>query len=356
LYTYALYCIYMEFSFEKIFPVPDMLRMPAIGFDISDTHIRYVELVRKYNGVHMGRYGTHKIPEGIITEGSIQDVDALASVVGELQKKLDIRLVRASLPEKKVYLFDVSIPKISENKIPEAILYQIEEHIPLKKSELVFDYEVLSEDDRTYHVQIHAIEKNVAMSYTEALSKGGCAPLSFELEPQAVTRALECSQAPHQFMLVDIGETHTSISIIRSSIVVFTTTVLLDLLGMTKDIEACVAQFPETNVEDRLSDECVKEMEQYIQPLGEHIKKYYNYWQAHIGSETLGVEKILLSGVGAHARGMTEYINGLTRLEVMQAPIWSVPNKIGGRMAMSQNELIDYSVAIGLVRTDFFYD
>src|SRR3989344_1844319 len=70
---------------KKIIPPPAYLKMSAIGFDISDRSIKYVELAKKGDFFELARFGRTVLPEGLLQSGEIKNAP-------ELKKFLNTKL------------------------------------------------------------------------------------------------------------------------------------------------------------------------------------------------------------------------------------------------------------------------
>ncbi len=84
------------------FPVPSRIAMPAVGLDISDHSVKFLELVHSHDGYRVGRFATKEIPEGIIVGGTITKRDALVTLLSDFRKEHGLTFVRASLPEEPI--------------------------------------------------------------------------------------------------------------------------------------------------------------------------------------------------------------------------------------------------------------
>ena len=56
---------------SRIFPPPRYLQMPALGMDISDRSLKFVEILEKGGALRLGRFGKRTLPEGLIEAGEI---------------------------------------------------------------------------------------------------------------------------------------------------------------------------------------------------------------------------------------------------------------------------------------------
>jgi len=130
--------------FAKVFPTPKFLTMPAVGIDISDTSIHFIEFANKHGGRVVNNFGTAQVPSDIVSKGEIEDVKALTNILKKLKEDHGIKYVRASLPEEKAYLFQTQIPdSVLDKDIRNILEFKLEEYVPLSPDNAVFDYEIL---------------------------------------------------------------------------------------------------------------------------------------------------------------------------------------------------------------------
>ena len=112
--------------FARIFPTPKFLTTPAVGIDISDNSVHFIEFKDKHGDRVLNRYGSYVIPNGVISKGEIQNVEALTDILKKLKDKYNIDFVHASLPEEKAYLFKTQIPEsVSDKDIRNIIEFKL---------------------------------------------------------------------------------------------------------------------------------------------------------------------------------------------------------------------------------------
>ena len=135
-------------TFLHIFPPPRFLSMPAVGIDISDHSIRFIELIPGSKGFSVGAFGSRNLPAGIVEKGAIVKRADLVTILKKLRREYGFRFVRASLPEEKGYLFVAEVPPVSYREARGLIQFKLEENVPLKPTEAVYDIDVVcrSED------------------------------------------------------------------------------------------------------------------------------------------------------------------------------------------------------------------
>jgi Tfp pilus assembly PilM family ATPase len=134
---------------ERIFPTPSYVRMNSVGFDISDRSMKFAELTLGKGGLVLARYGETPIPDGFEFR-KIEKPAEFKNFLLEFKKIHKFDRVRISLPEEQMYLYTLSMDAVSPKELHNALELSLEEHIPIKASEVVFDYTVLSEKKGRY--------------------------------------------------------------------------------------------------------------------------------------------------------------------------------------------------------------
>ena len=130
-----------------------------------------------------------------------------------------------SLPEEQIYLFKMRLDKLELTNIRESIELSLEEHIPIPAPDAIFDYEILNEKPNSLQVQVTAIPINIIQNYLSVFKNSSVSVPLFELEAQAVSRAVIKKGDLNTYMIVDFGEKRTGIFIISQGIVMFTSTI-----------------------------------------------------------------------------------------------------------------------------------
>lgn len=351
---------------DTFFPVPDYMRIPTVGIDISDRSVKYVELKHTNQGVVTGRFGDHEIAPDVVVGGVIKDKKVLVEVLQKIKTELGILHARVSLPEEKVFLFDITVPRVGKQDIYDAIVFQIEEQVPLAKDDVVFDYELISADEHRFHVQVHVVPVAMAEAYVEVLSEGGFVPVGLELEAQAIARTLATSVFEKPVIVVDLGRARTNISLIVNGIVTFTKTITASGQKITDAIVAATEVTPKAAEKEKkkiqlsvekqaaFDDPAYHAAETYAIEIAEAIKKYVSLWER--GTENKNkVKHVLLAGGGANLGGLSAYLSEKTGFHVdlvdkYPSEIFSTHKK-----APKQN-ILDFSTATGLALGDFTYD
>lgn len=354
--------------FARLFPVPKFLSMPAVGVDISDNSVKFVELKNAKEGKILSKFGEYPIPDGLVLNGDIQDVDKLSKELKKMKEENDIEFIRASLPEEKSYLFQTHIPEgVESSQIRSILEFKLEEYVPIPLEESVFDYEVVNMRDTEKHIDVAVAvyPKNTITKYTSVFKNAGMLPLSFEIEAQAISRAVIKEGDDGTYMIIDFGKTRTGLSIISDGVLVFTSTIKIEEEGLSKAIMKYLS-VPENDViriknekgliESKNNKELYNALLNIAEALKDSIEKHYRYWQTRVdekGNRVKPIEKIILSGGNSNLNGLPEYLSGALKIPTERANVWINAFSFDDFIPkIDRFQSLSYTTAIGLALRD----
>ncbi len=351
--------------FYRFFPIPAFLRVPSFGLDISDESLKFVELISTKNGLRVGRHGERTIPSGFIESGKIKNIKQMEQILLLLKKEVGIKSVRVSLPEEQVYLFKLRLEKLGLEHIRESIELTLEEHIPIKASEAIFDYEFISQDKESLEIQVAAIPKNIIESYLMIFHDAQIKVQSFELEAQAIGRAVVKDGDLETYMIVDFGEKRTGIFILSRGVVMFTST--LDMGGVTltdmiaknfkisfEEAEKMKRKYGlERNTPNK---EIFSVLLNSVSILRDDIVKHFLYWHTHKNEEGKNnppIKKIILCGGDSNLIGLSDYFSVSMKNTVELANVWvNIIDTENHIPDINFAEALSFSAALGLALRD----
>lgn len=352
--------------FLRFFPLPKILSEPFFGIDISDESLKFVELVAGKNGLKVGRYGERSIPSGVIESGKIKDSKKMEEILSTLRKEEGVKAVRVSLPEEQVYLFALKLEKIGLKKVREGIELALEDHVPILAQDAIFDYELVSENAQNLEVQVTAIPKNIIENYLLIFEHSQIVVKSFELEAQAVSKAVIKKTDMETYMIVDFGKKRTGIFIVSKGIVVFTFT--LDLGGVMltnmiqKNFNISLEEAEKMKKDyglERNTDnkEIFAVLLNSVSVLRDEIVKHFLYWHTHKdeeGKNNPPIKKIIFCGGDSNLIGLSDYISASMKSTVEMANVWTnISNTENCIPEMSFKQSLAFATALGLALGDF---
>ena len=359
----------MKQLFSHYFPTPVYLNTESCAIDISDESIKYGKLTATATGFKLSKVGKEKIPEGVLVSGKIEDPRRLIEILKNIKFREKLDYVKVSLPEEQMYIFTMSLPKTEGQDLGEMILLQIEEHIPLKAIETVFDYNIIYHNENNIGVEVAAIPKGVIDSYLNVFKQAGLKPLAFEPESQAITRSVIPRDEKGTVMVVDFGHMRTGVSISYNRKVLFTTT--LDIGGynltemLAKNFSLSFAKAEEMKRSYSLSktsevNDIFPVILNGISVLHDELNKQYLYWRDHDKENELidkKIERIVLCGGNANLAGLADYLEASMKIRVEYANAWINISDMNNEVPeMSFEDSLSYVTVLGLALSSFSYE
>jgi len=335
--------------------------MSAVGLDISDVSMRFVELVEKRKGFILGRFGERSIPRGVIESGEVQKIADLRAIFSDIKKEHNLEFVSVSLPEEKAYLFELHLPAMKYRELRGAIELALEEHVPIKANEALFDYDIIKEEGPTINVSVSVIPRALVDGYLEAFLGSGITPTSFEVEVHSLVRSVVPKGDNNTFMVVDFGRTRTGIAIISEGAVRFASTVpigggvLTDAIA--KNLKISYEEAEKIKHEKGISGGSTNEdlslaIMSILSILRDEMSKHQTYWQDHTddyGKKRPIIQKIFLCGGDSNLGGFSSYISSGFAVPVETANAMVNVNTLDEYIPeISFNDSLRYATALGL--------
>lgn len=355
--------------FFTLFPPPALLSMRPVGIDISDQSIKYCRLVLKSGGFRSDLLGERSLEAGVIATGQIINKPKLIQALAELRKDLNCSHVYASLPEEKAYIIKLHLPDMRQSELRQSIELQLEEHVPLPATGVVFDYEVIRAPEKEgegYDLVVSVLPKDVVADYLDAFSQAGIATLGFEVEAQAVVRSLLVPKHRQTSLVIDFGKTRTGFFVTEGSRVMLTSTV--DQVGgdlitraIQKNLGVTSAEAEQLKITRGLLQSGDNKLYFSLLPivsvLRDEINNFYGYWNkrsAETHAANTKIEKILLCGGQATLPGLVEYLNASFDIPVALGDVWkNVLDVTKTVPPLTLNQSLRYATAIGLALRPF---
>ncbi len=350
--------------FFRVFPPPKYLAMPSVGVDISDHTVRFIEFKERGGTKTLGRFGHRSIPDGTLSYGDIKDRNKIVEILASMAKDERISFVRCSLPEEKAYIFKVDVPLLSAEETRDNISFKLAENVPLSAIDAVFDYVFLPSAEgknTTREAVVSAFPLSLVESYLDIYRSAGMTPLSFEMEANALGRALISKDDMDCYMIVDFGQQRTGLSVIERGVIQFASTV--DVGGniltsaLQKEFGLSFEEAEKVKWEGVLVGhgghrEFFSTLMNSISALSEEINRHYIYWHTHSdkqGRKPPLIKKIILCGGDANLSGLPEHLSLLLKTKVELGNVWTNAFSLEGQIPrISFSESLSYAAAVGL--------
>ena len=202
--------------------------MPAVGLSISDEAITALEIVRRKGAFAVGRFGRRALPPGAVSGGELRRKEEAVAALRSLKEELHLDFVNASLSEEKAYLFKTRIPRVPRKEIRSVLNFKLEDNVPVPAAEATFDYSVITGAEPnvldSLDVVVTVLPQKVVEAYAELFAEAGLTPLSFEIEAQAIARAVIAKGDRGAYLIVNFGDAKTGLFNVSDETVYFTST------------------------------------------------------------------------------------------------------------------------------------
>ncbi len=322
------------------FPTPAFLEMTAVGLDVTDEAIYFVELHRNKNTFTLGAFGERALPSGMVEGGRINDVEGLTKILRELKNEYGLEYIRASLPEEKTFLFRTEIPYTEDSKqIKSSLEFKLEENVPIPPAETIFEFDVINSPyERVDHlnVSVSAVPEKVISKYANVLRSVGLTPLSFEVETWAIAKSVVRKGDQGTIMIVDVGAVKTVICIVSMGVVRFSSTLSIEV---GRDVSLIGRD--STGLLSLVSE----------------IQRIHTYWNTHNdkGKEVnQKINNVVLSGTTALNLKLDQHLSRKLLAPVEFANVWCNMCSFEEYIPpVDFSKSLDFAVAIGLVLSQY---
>lgn len=354
---------------SNFIPPPSYITLPSVGVDISDTSLKYVSFVptMRHNRTHvLSKWGDLTIPANSLDRGEVINPKQLADSLKEFKALTKADFIRVSLPEERAYIFETEIKNsVPQNEIKSLLEFRLEENVPIPARDTIFDYELLPQEGdgkQTTKVVVAAYQRDTIMQYYEACHDANLTPVSFEVEAQAMARAVIPAGTNGTVMLIDFGKTRTGVGIIKSGVLLYTSTIdigggqLSELLRRTlgentaeaelttiKNTQGLIRGVDDSRVYDALIPT--------ISVIKDEISTRMQYWHTREGNRTASrrIKKIIFCGGSANLKGFPEYMTEALGVPAARGNVWE--NAFRSNIIIppiEKNYSFGYATAIGL--------
>ena len=310
-------------SFKNFFRPPSFLEMPFVAFDIGDRFVRFVELKRNGNFFTLGKIGEKIIPEGVFSGGDILKKQELISILSGIRKENDFDLVKVSIPEEKSYIFITEVPKIDPKEIRQMLEFRLEENVPLKVEEAVFDYSIIAEEElsNSLKLNVSVIPKQVINSYMEVFQSAGFSPISFKAESRAGAICASNSETAGNVLIINIKDSSTILSMTVNGTVWFTSTISIgknSVIDILKKIPM-IKQSSEYKISENVffpdeikNAETFNSLMNIFSIIRDSVEKFVEFWQNQcdkLSIKNCKIDKVVLCGSISAIPGFSRYIS-----------------------------------------------
>ena len=183
-----------------------MAKLPAtfVGLEISPTAI-HAASVSVNGGLRVEHSASAELEPGIVRDGEVTDVDALADAIRTLwrdNKELDKR-VRVGIANQKIVVRVIELPPIeNRNELDAAVRFTAQDEIPMPLDAAVLEYQALdviqTEAGPRQRVVIVAARRDMVEKVLSAVRSAGLRAEGIDLAAFGMVRALNSQMNPEE--------------------------------------------------------------------------------------------------------------------------------------------------------------
>ncbi len=297
----------------------------SLGIDIGTKVIRAVELSGKKGKITLENYGEVNLDFATRDFFRSFDKKTLAPAVDNISVAIRAIVVEAgiktrqvifSLPDFATFFTTFELPPMSKKELGSAIGFEARKYIPLPLSELVLDWQIMSEGDTSKtnnKVLVMAIPNTIVEQYKRIASQAGLELTALEAEAMALKRAVTRKGDPTTCIL-DIGFQSTNISIADRGFL--KTSSSLDVAG--KDLTFSLSEtlnIPASEAEELKKKQGLTVSEEgnishvlnpVLSVISERVKKVIRDFELKEGQK---VERVIIAGGTSLLPGMAGYFD-----------------------------------------------
>jgi type IV pilus assembly protein PilM len=200
----------------------------VVGLDIGSNSIKLAELKETKKGYQLKNIGETLLPPEAIVNKVITNRDAVSEAIYSLIEELRVKTKNAviSISGHSVIIKKVSIPKMSEKELREAVPWELEQYIPQNIEDVNYDFQILpgQTPEGNMDVLIVAAKKDITNDYINVVTDAGLNPVVVDVDVFALENMYEANypESGGVVALVNIGASVTNINILKNGVSVFT--------------------------------------------------------------------------------------------------------------------------------------
>ena len=321
-----------------------------VGIDLEESSIAGAQVKSAGQGYSLTHVSVRALPEGLVFEGEVVDVNGLAAELKTFWKESGFTGKRFSLgvANQKIVVRTMEFPIIDAKELRAAIEFQAQEAIPIPLEEAILDFQVLAtmpSEDGTgagrQKVLIVAAQRDMIGQFVEAAKKAGLSIDGIDLQAFALMRSVAppvafvdmgAPQGADAAALVNIGAGITNLVVAVNGLPQFTRVINIGYEGLVKalvenrglsvgEADATRIMIGLSGVDPPVGDleaSTVAEVHEVLdvgcEAFADEIRRSIDYYHSQEHEGQIGT--LLLSGEGALTRNICGYLSQALHLDV----------------------------------------
>lgn len=153
-----------------------IIQLGTISVDIGSS---YLKIVQTSSNGKILKYAVERLPEGSITDMSVQAEDSVATAIKKARK--DSKIPRGkcilTMTGKEVIIRHLTLPKLPNDQLRQNVLFEIAGYLPVDAEKYSIDYKIIGtikeDENELYNVMVTAIHKKTLTQIMDILKAAG---------------------------------------------------------------------------------------------------------------------------------------------------------------------------------------
>jgi len=323
-------------------PVPQKNQL--VGLDIGSHSVKLVEIADTKKGRILKNFGVVGLPKDAIVEGTIKEIEIVASAIKNLYKNLNVKNknVATSISGFSVIVKKISINRKDESQLESTIQEEAEQYIPFDIADVNLDYEILmgkeqaatqeedteeqKEDSGMMDVMLVAAKKDIIEDYISLIHLAGLNPIILDVDAFALQNAFEMGQedASECYAIVNVGAEELGINAVKDGVSIFTRDSSYGGAQITEAIMSKLDVPYEEAEKIKLGGTKLEKEKGVLEEIftsavsnwAQEVKRALDFLSTTYPDET--IEKIVLSGGACKIPGFARYLELETGMTVQE--------------------------------------
>jgi len=258
--------------------------------------------------------------------GFLRFVDAdIVELVKDLlhESGVTTKYAVVSLPASASFITSITLPRVAQNEIEQAIPFEARKYIPIPISEVVLDWDIIEKQDDRQNVEvvIVAVPYEIIEKFKRVAELAGITPLALEVGSFSLVRSL-ASHDPTPLAIVNIGFQESTLAIVdRSRLRVShhfsrgseeITRALERGLNINRERAETIKK--EVGLSERIEERDITSIAlPLLESLFSEMERFISLYNRKSERK---VQKIILSGGGSNLKGIVELVVSRFGIEV----------------------------------------
>jgi type IV pilus assembly protein PilM len=304
----------------------------VIGLHIGGYSSKVVQLRHERERAVLETYG-ELLNEGYLKRreaagggGMLQFLDQdIGTLVKDLVRESNVTTVEAicTVPTTAAFITPISFPRALEREIPQAVPYEARKYVPIPIAEVVLEWMILEEAEAKEEIAVLlvAVPREIVEKFRRMAEIAGLNLRALEVECFSTVRSL-IGQDMSPFGIINLGHQSTTVTFADRGIVRSVHTLSRGSQELTRALERGLgvgseraeAMKRDTGLSERIED---GEIVSIIAPLAETLfAEIARLVSLYNRGAPRKVQRLNLTGGGAHLKGIVEFAASNLGLEV----------------------------------------